>query len=201
MKQYFITAFVMFAISFWGCKKNKDEALTAYDYRVEPYKIIDETFKVGSRLSLIGNDNRVVRSITLPNRALYWCYWVGVGDEPVAELAKVLIPAAASKFTSDPFIAYGWKFMSALNAIKAIGGNVDLYFCDSKNKALFEAEDTSFKPFDFFQCPQTISSYAIRETMESPSLHDSTFYATFRNMNPVSGETVTFKVWAYIIKE
>jgi hypothetical protein len=201
MRCSFLIIGVFFSFSIWGCKKDKEEALPAYDIRVVPYKIIDETFTVGSRLSLIGNDNRVVRSITLPNRALYWCYWVGVGDDPVTELAQVVIPAAASKLTSDPFVAYGWKFMSALNAIKAIGGNVDLYFCDSKNKALFEAEDLSFKPFDFFQCPQTITSYAIRETMESPSLHDSTFYATFRNMNPISGEKVTFKVWAYIIKE
>lgn len=201
MKHYFFIAIALFALTFWGCKKNKDEALPSYDFRVEPYKIIDETFKVGSRLSLVGNDNRVVRSITLPHRALYWCYWLGVGDDPVTELAKVIIPAAASQYTKDPFIAYGWGFVSALNAIKATGGNVDLYFCDSKNKVLFEAEDTNFKPYDFFQCPQAITSYAIRETMESPSLHDSTFFATFRNMNPVSGENVTFKVWAYIIKD
>jgi len=201
MKNYFFTSITLFALLLGGCKKQIDEPLLAYDYRVEPYKIIDETFKVGARISLVGNDNRVVRSITLPRRALYWCYWLGVGDDPVTELAKVVIPAAASKYTKDPFIAFGWKFISALNLIKASGGNVDLYFCDNKNRVLFENEDTNFEPYQFFQCPQAITSYAIRETMESPSLHDSTFFATFRNMNPVSGQNVTFKVWAYVIKD
>jgi hypothetical protein len=186
---------------FSSCKKQVDEPLPSYDSRVVPYKIIDETFKVGSRLSVVGNDNRVIRSITLPKRALYWCYWVGVGDEPVNELAKVIIPAVASKYTSDPFIAFGWKFISALNALKTTGGNIDLYFCDYNNKLLFENEDSNFTPYPFFQCPQAITSYAIRETMEQPYLRDSTFYATFRNMHPISGENVTFKVWAYIIKE
>jgi hypothetical protein len=186
---------------FSGCKKKKDEALPSYDDRVVPYKIIEETFTVGAKISFVNNDNKIFRSITLPNRALYWSYWLGVGDEPVNELAKVIIPAAVAKFTKDPFIAYGWNFLSVLNAIKSTGGNVDLYFCDSKNKVLFLNKDPNFTPYEFFQCPQAITSYAIRETMAEPSLHDSTFYAVFKNDNPVSGEKVTFKVWAYVIKD
>ena len=200
MKSYFFSVIVLISLLLFGCKK-EEEPLPSYDSRVVPYKIIDETFKVGSKFSLVGNTNKVVRSITIPHRALYWSYWMGVGDEPATELAKIILPAAVAKYTKDPFIAYGWKFLSVLNAIKSTGGNVDLYFCDSKNKVLFEKKDPNFKPYEFFQCPQVVTSYAIRETLASPSLHDSTFFATFKNDNPVSGEKVTFKVWAYVIKD
>ena len=200
MKSYFFSVIVLISSLLFGCKK-EEEPLPSYDSRVVPHKIIDENIKVGAKLSLVGKDNRVFRSITLPHRALYWSYWMGVGDEPVTELAKNILPAAVAKYTKDPFIAYGWNFISVLNAIKSTGGNVDLYFCDSKNKVLFENKDPNFQPYDFFQCPQAITSYAIRETLASPSLHDSTFYAVFKNDNPVSGENVTFKVWAYVIKD
>lgn len=178
-----------------------DEPLPAYDKRVKPYKIIDETFRVGARLSIIGNNNRVARSISLPRRSLYWCYWIGVGEGPVSDLAKIVIPAAAAEYTKDPVVAFGWKFISVLNAINSTSGNVDLYFCDKGNKTLFMNSDPAFAPYNFFQCPQTITSYAIRETMDAPMLRDSTFYATFMNDNPFSGEDVTFKVWAYVIEE
>jgi hypothetical protein len=183
------------------CKKDNDEPLPSFDSRVEPYKIIDEKFRVGARISLVGNDNKVVRTISLPRRALYWCYWIGVGEDPVSELAKIVIPAAVAKYTSDPVVAYGWKFISALNAIKSTSGNIDLYFCDRQNKDIFENGGSNFTPYPFFQCPQTITSYAIRETMDAPILRDSTFYATFYNDHPVNGEDVTFKVWAYVIKQ
>lgn len=184
-----------------GCKKDEPEPLPSFDSRVEPYKIIDETFRVGSQISLVGNDNRVVRSITLPRRALYWCYWIGVGQDPVNDLAKVVIPAAAARYTKDPVVAYGWKFISVLNAINSTNGNIDLYFCDKQNKSLFQNGDANFNPYPFFQCPQTITSYAIRETMDAPILRDSTFYATFKNDSWINGQDVTFKVWAYIVKE
>jgi hypothetical protein len=191
----------LFSVIISACKKEEINPEINFDERVVPYKIIDETFRVGSRISLVGNNNRVVRSITLPRRSLYWCYWVGVGEGPVSDLAKIVLPAAAAKYTSDPVVAYGWKFISILNAINATGGNVDLFYCDKQNKNLFMSGDNTFAPYPFFQCPQTITSYAIRETMDAPILRDSTFYATFYNDHPTSGEDVTFKVWAYIIKE
>ncbi len=199
MRKLFIIFSTLFL--FTTCTKSVDEPLTIFDKRVKPYKIIDETFRVGSGISLAGNNNRVARSISLPRRSLYWCYWIGVGDDPVSALAKVVLPAAAAKYTSDPVVAYGWKFISALNAINAGGGNVGLYFCDKANKQLFMDVDPSFTPYDFFQCPQTITSYAIRETMDAPMLRDSTFFATFINNHLVKGQDVTFKVWAYVIEE
>ena len=196
-----IAVLLIIVVTITCCKKDEFEPDASFDSRVTPYKIIDETFRVGSRISLAGNENRVVRSVSLPRRALYWCYWIGVGDEPLTELAKIVIPAAAAKYTSDPVVAYGWKFISALNSIQLTSGNVDLLFCDRQNKDLFENGDPNFEPYQFFQCPQTITSFAIRETMDAPILRDSTFYATFKNDSWTNGEDVTFKVWAYVIKE
>jgi hypothetical protein len=199
--KYLVLLFVIVFFTVINSCKKKDEPLPAYDDRVVPYKIIDETFRIGSTSSLVGNDCKVIRSITLPHRALYWCYWFGIDEDPVKALASVAIPAAAAGYTDDPFIAYGWGFLSYLNASQIGNGNVDLYFCDGINKTRFENDDPNYTPFPFFQCPQAITSYAIRETLEPPSLHDSTFYVTFRNHHPLKGYDVTLKVWAYVIKE
>jgi len=72
---------------------NKEPEAVVYNDYVEPYELVEETFRLGARsTAAFSNKSIITRSFTLPPRTVYWAYWMGAGPEPVAELAKVAIP-------------------------------------------------------------------------------------------------------------
>jgi len=181
-----------------SCRKEPEPVI--YNDYVVPYEIVEETFRLGARsTATFSNKSIITRTIKLPPRTVYWAYWMGAGPEPVDALAKVVLPAAASKLTKDPFVAYAWGLLSALNLTETGKLNADLFFMTSDQTDKFSFTNSDFQYF--IAKPQTKNIHdKYIDILDTPMDQDRTITMGLRNQNYTSGVDVKMKVWAFVVK-
>ena len=181
-----------------SCQKEPEPVI--YNDYVVPYEIVEETFRLGARSTAIfSNKSIITRTIKLPPRTVYWAYWMGAGPEPVDALAKVILPAAASKLTKDPFVAYAWGIISALNLTEIGKSNADIFFMPSDQAANFSFTNSDFQ--SFIAKPQTKNIHdKYIDILDTPTDSDNTIVMGLRNQNYGAGVDVKIKVWAFVVK-
>ena len=175
------------------------EPVAYYDH-VEPYEIVDETFRLGARsTALFSNKSIIYRTIQLPPRTVYWAYWMGAGPEPLEELASVVIPAAASHLTTDPFVAYAWGIIGSLNLVNYGTQNADLFFLETSQRNYFSFDNWDFS--SFIAKPQTINIHEkYIDILDTPMDESRSITVGLRNQSYTSGVDVTLKIWAFVVK-
>jgi hypothetical protein len=193
------TLFVLGLTIASSCKKEPEPVLIYNDY-VVPLEVMEETFRLGARSTAwISNKSGITRTIKLPPRTVYWAYWMGAGPEPVAALAKVVIPAAASKLTKDPFVAHAWGLLGTLNLFNSGTHDADLFFLETSEGPNFSFKDTSFRYF--ISKPQTKNIHdKYIDILDTPLDKDNSITIGLRNQNYGSGVDVKMKVWAFVVK-
>ncbi|MFN5889719.1 MAG: hypothetical protein ACK448_04935 [Bacteroidota bacterium] len=181
-----------------SCEPEPEPALL-YNDNVIPFEIVEETFRLGARSTAwISNKSVITRTFKLPPRTVYWAYWMGAGPEPVAELAKVVIPAAASKLTKDPFVAYAWGLLGALNLVNSGTSSVDLFVLPSSESGGFNFQDT-FQ--SFIAKPQTKNIHdKYIDILDTPTDSTNSITLGLRNPNYGAGVDVKMKIWAFVVK-
>ncbi len=181
-----------------SCKKEPEPVI--YNDYVVPYQLVEETFRLGARsTAIISNKSIMTRTIKLPPRTVYWAYWMGAGPEPVDALAKVILPAAASKLTKDPFIAYAWGLLSALNLTEIGKSNADIFFMTTDQAGEFSFNNSDFQAF--ISKPQTKNIHdKYIDILDTPADQDKTIIMGLRNQNYSVGVDVKIKVWAFVVK-
>lgn len=186
-------------ISIASCKKEPEPVLVYNDY-VVPIEVMEETFRLGARSTAwIANKSGMTRTIKLPPRTVYWAYWMGAGPEPVAALAKVILPAAASKLTKDPFVAHAWGLLGTLNLFNSGTQDADLFFMETSEGPKFSFKDTSFSYF--ISKPQTKNIHdKYIDILDTPLDKDNSITVGLRNQNYGAGVDVKMKVWAFVVK-
>lgn len=186
-------------ISIASCKKEPEPVLVYNDY-VVPIEVMEETFRLGARSTAwIANKSGITRTIKLPPRTVYWAYWMGAGPEPVAALAKVILPAAASKLTKDPFVAHAWGLLGTLNLFNSGTQDADLFFMETSEGPKFSFKDTSFSYF--ISKPQTKNIHdKYIDILDTPLDKDNSITVGLRNQNYGAGVDVKMKVWAFVVK-
>lgn len=186
-------------ISIASCKKEPEPVLVYNDY-VIPVEVMEETFRLGARSTAwIANKSGITRTIKLPPRTVYWAYWMGAGPEPVAALAKVILPAAASKLTKDPFVAHAWGLLGTLNLFNSGTQDADLFFMETSEGPKFSFKDTSFSYF--ISKPQTKNIHdKYIDILDTPLDKDNSVTVGLRNQNYSAGVDVKMKVWAFVVK-
>ena len=186
-------------ISIASCKKEPEPVLVYNDY-VVPIEVMEETFRLGARSTAwIANKSGITRTIKLPPRTVYWAYWMGAGPEPVAALAKVILPAAASKLTKDPFVAHAWGLLGTLNLFNSGTQDADLFFMETSEGPKFSFKDTSFSYF--ISKPQTKNIHdKYIDILDTPLDKDNSVTVGLRNQNYSAGVDVKMKVWAFVVK-
>ena len=141
----------------------------------------------------------MTRTIKLPPRTVYWAYWMGAGPEPVAALAKVILPAAASKLTKDPFVAHAWGLLGTLNLFNSGTQDADLFFMKTSEGPKFSFKDTSFSYF--ISKPQTKNIHdKYIDILDTPLDKENSITVGLRNQNYGAGVDVKMKVWAFVVK-
>lgn len=182
-----------------SCKKALEPELVYNDY-VVPQEVLEETFRLGARSTAwIANKSGITRTIKLPPRTVYWAYWMGAGPEPVEALAKVLIPAAATKLTKDPFIAHAWGLLGTLNLFNTGTQDADLFFMETSQGPKFSFKDTSFT--SFIAKPQTKNIHdKYIDILDTPLDQNNSITVGLRNQNYAAGVDVKMKVWAFVVK-
>jgi hypothetical protein len=183
---------------FPSCNKEPEPVLY-YDH-VQPYELVEETFRLGARSTAgISNNAFIVRSFKLPPRTVYWAYWLGAGPEPVEELARVAIPAAASRLTQDPFIAYAWGLIAGIPLAPHGAATADLFFLDENQSNLFWFNDQAFSAF--IQKPQSKNVHErYIDILDTPMDSDRKVTVGLRNQNYLRGVDVKLKIWAFVVK-
>ena len=186
-------------ISIASCKKEPEPVVVYNDY-VVPVEVMEETFRLGARSTAwIANKSGITRTIKLPPRTVYWAYWMGAGPEPVAALAKVIIPVAASKLTKDPFVAHAWGLLGALNLFNSGTQDADLFFMETSEGPKFSFKDTSFSYF--ISKPQTKNIHdKYIDILDTPLDKDNSIIVGLRNQNYGAGVDIKMKVWAFVVK-
>ena len=181
-----------------SCQKEPEPVI--YNDYVVPYEIVEETFRLGARsTAAFSNKSIITRTIKLPPRTVYWAYWMGAGPEPVDALAKVVLPAAASKITKDPFVAYAWGLLSALNITETGKLNADLFFMTTDQTDKFSFINSDFQ--SFISKPQTKNIHdKYIDILDTPMDQERTVIMGLRNQNYTSGVDVKIKVWAFVVK-
>ena len=181
-----------------SCKPEPEPQLLYNDY-VVPFEIVEETFRLGARSTAwISNKSVITRTFKLPPRTVYWSYWMGAGPEPVAELAKVVIPAAAAKLTKDPFVAHAWGLLGGLNLFTAGTSTVDLFILPTEQAGGFNFQDT-FQ--SFIAKPQSKNVYdKYIDILDTPTDSTNTITLGLRNPNYGAGVDVKMKIWAFVVK-
>jgi len=183
---------------FNSCKKEPEPVI--YNDYVVPYELVEETFRLGARsTAAFSNKSIITRTIKLPPRTVYWAYWMGAGPEPVDALAKILLPAAASKLTKDPFVAYAWGLLSALNLTETGKSNADLFFVTTDQQDSFSFNNANFQAF--IAKPQTKNIHdKYIDILDTPMDENNTIVMGLRNQNYTAGVDVKIKVWAFVVK-
>ena len=182
-----------------SCKEAPEPELVYNDY-VVPQEVLEETFRLGARSTAwIANKSGITRTIKLPPRTVYWAYWMGAGPEPVEALAKVLIPAAATKLTKDPFVAHAWGLLVTLNLFNTGTQDADLFFMETSQGPKFSFKDTSFT--SFIAKPQTKNIHdKYIDILDTPLDQNNSITVGLRNQNYAAGVDVKMKVWAFVVK-
>jgi hypothetical protein len=181
-----------------SCQKEPEPVI--YNDYVVPYQIVEETFRLGARsTAFISNKSIITRTIKLPPRTVYWAYWMGAGPEPVDALAKIVLPAAAAKLTKDPFVAYAWGIISALNLTEIGKSNADIFFMTKDQEPNFSFNNSDFQ--SFISKPQTKNIHdKYIDILDTPYDTDNTIVMGLRNQNYGAGVDVKVKVWAFVVK-
>ena len=194
-----IIAMLLMGLPYLSSCTEEPEPVSYYDH-VEPYEIVDETFRLGARsTAIISNKSIMTRTIKLPPRTVYWAYWMGAGPEPVEALASVVIPTAASKLTSDPFVAYAWGIIGNLNLVKYGKQNADLFFLKSSETDNFSFKNHEFQ--SFIDKPQTKNIHEkYIDILDTPIDEERTITVGLRNQSTFSGTDVKLKIWAFVVK-
>ena len=194
---FFILGTLVFGAN--ACKKAPEPELVYNDY-VVPQSVLEETFRLGARSTAwISNKSGITRTIKLPPRTVYWAYWMGAGPEPVEALAKVLIPAAATKLTKDPFVAHAWGLLGTLNLFNTGTQDADLFFMETSQGPKFSFKDTSFT--SFIAKPQTKNIHdKYIDILDTPLDQNNSITVGLRNQNYAAGVDVKMKVWAFVVK-
>jgi len=123
---------------------------------------------------------------------------MGAGPEPVAELAKVVVPAAAQKLTKDPFVAYAWGLLGALNLVNTGTSSVDLFVLPSSQASRFNFQDT-FQ--SFIAKPQTKNIHdKYIDILDTPTDSTNSITLGLRNPNYGAGVDVKMKIWAFVVR-
>lgn len=182
-----------------SCKEAPEPELVYNDY-VVPQEVLEETFRLGARSTAwIANKSGITRTIKLPPRTVYWAYWMGAGPEPVEALAKVLIPATATKLTKDPFVAHAWGLLGTLNLFNTGTQDADLFFMETSQGPKFSFKDTSFT--SFIAKPQTKNIHdKYIDILDTPLDENNSITVGLRNQNYSAGVDVKMKVWAFVVK-
>lgn len=191
--------FLLFlVIGFSSCEKEEPELI--YADHVIPYEIVDETFRVGARsTALISNKSKIIRTIKFPPRTVYWSYWMGAGPEPVEALAKVAIPLAAQQFTTDPFVAYGWGFLSSLGLFEYGKSNADIFFLETDQENSFSFDNSSFQSFISKPQSKNVHDNYI-DILDTPLDENNGLLVGLRNQSYTNGVDVKLKIWAFVVK-
>ncbi|MEK0420651.1 MAG: hypothetical protein RLZZ161_502 [Bacteroidota bacterium] len=181
-----------------SCQKEPEPVI--YNDYVVPYQIVEETFRLGARsTAFISNKSIITRTIKLPPRTVYWAYWMGAGPEPVDALAKIVLPAAAARLTKDPFVAYAWGIISALNLTEIGKSNADIFFMTKDQEPNFSFNNSDFQ--SFISKPQTKNIHdKYIDILDTPYDTDNTIVMGLRNQNYGAGVDVKVKVWAFVVK-
>ena len=198
-KPILLTLFALGLTLVASCKKEPEPVLIYNDY-VIPLEVMEETFRLGARSTAwISNKSGITRTIKLPPRTVYWAYWMGAGPEPVAALAKVIIPAAASKLTKDPFVAHAWGLLGTLNLFNSGTQDADLFFIETSQGPKFSFKDTDFTYF--ISKPQTKNIHdKYIDILDTPMDENNSITVGLRNQNPFAGVDIKMKVWAFVVK-
>ncbi len=188
----------LFIFSFSSCEKEEPELI--YADHVIPYEIVDETFRVGARsTATFSNKSKIIRTIKFPPRTVYWSYWMGAGPEPVEALAKVAIPLAAQQFTTDPFVAYGWGFLSSLGLFEYGKSNADIFFLESDQENKFSFDNSSFQSFIAKPQSKNVHDNYI-DILDTPLDENNGLLVGLRNQSYTNGVDVKLKIWAFVVK-
>ena len=198
-KPILLTLFALGLTLVASCKKEPEPVLVYNDY-VVPVEVMEETFRLGARSTAwISNKSGMTRTIKLPPRTVYWAYWMGAGPEPVAALAKVVIPVAASKLTKDPFVAHAWGLLGTLNLFNSGTQDADIFFMETDQGPKFSFKDTSFTAF--ISKPQTKNIHdKYIDILDTPMDENNSITVGLRNQNYSAGVDVKMKVWAFVVK-
>jgi hypothetical protein len=189
---------LLLILSVSSCEKEEPELI--YADHVVPYEIVDETFRVGARsTATFSNKSKIIRTIKFPPRTVYWSYWLGAGPEPVEALAKVAIPLAAQQFTTDPFVAYGWGFLSSLGLFEYGKSNADIFFLESDQENKFSFDNSSFQSFIAKPQSKNVHDNYI-DILDTPLDENNGLLVGLRNQSYTNGVDVKLKIWAFVVK-
>jgi hypothetical protein len=124
---------------------------------------------------------------------------MGAGPEPVAALAKVIIPAAASKLTKDPFCCSCLGFVRCAKSCQFRDSRCRYFLHGDIPRSNFSFKDTSFSYF--ISKPQTKNIHdKYIDTLDTPLDTDNSIIVGLRNQNYGAGVDIKMKVWAVVVK-
>jgi len=179
---------------------NKEPEAVVYNDYVEPYELVEETFRLGARsTAAFSNKSIITRSFTLPPRTVYWAYWMGAGPEPVTELAKVAIPATAAALTKDPFVAYAWGLIAGIPVVTAGTATADLFILEPGQKDSFSFKNEEFRAFISKPQSKNVHDKYI-DIFDTPMETNRTVTIGLRNQSYSTGVDVKMKIWAFVVK-
>ncbi|MBU6325610.1 MAG: hypothetical protein KJS92_08995 [Bacteroidetes bacterium] len=198
MKKQYLFFLPILLTALGSCKKEPEPVV--YNDYVEPYELVEETFRLGARSTAgFSNKSIITRSFTLPPRTVYWAYWMGAGPEPVSELAKVALPATAAALTDDPFVAYAWGLISAIPVVNAGTATADLFVLEPRQKDSFSFNNDDFRAF--ISKPQTKNVHdKYIDVLDTPMEPNRTVTIGLRNQSYTAGVDVKMKIWAFVVK-
>lgn len=198
MKKQYLLLVPILLTALGACKKEPEPVV--YNDYVAPYELVEETFRLGARSTAgFSNKSIITRSFTLPPRTVYWAYWMGAGPEPVSELAKVALPAAAAALTDDPFVAYAWGLISSIPLVNAGTATADLFVLEPGQKDSFSFNNNDFRAF--ISKPQTKNVHdKYIDIFDTPLETNRTVTIGLRNQSYSSGVDVKMKIWAFVVK-
>ncbi len=183
---------------FSSCKKEPEPVV--YNDYVTPYELVEETFRLGARsTATFSNKSIITRSFTLPPRTVYWAYWMGAGPEPVSELTKIALPAAAAALTDDPFVAYAWGLLAAIPVVNAGTATADLFILEPGQKDSFSFNNNDFRAFISKPQSKNIHDKYI-DILDTPLETNRTVTIGLRNQSYTAGVDVKMKIWAFVVK-
>jgi hypothetical protein len=198
MKKFFYATLSLVLLGLNACSKEPEPVV--YNDYVEPYELVEETFRLGARSTAgFSNKSIITRSFTLPPRTVYWAYWMGAGPEPVSELAKVALPATAAALTEDPFVAYAWGLISSIPVVTAGTANADLFILEPGQQDSFSFKNEEFRAFISKPQSKNVHDKYI-DIFDTPLESNRTVTIGLRNQSYTNGVDVKMKIWAFVVK-
>ncbi|HSI90238.1 MAG TPA: hypothetical protein VK927_03935 [Adhaeribacter sp.] len=185
-------------------KTKYDSVFTFKDEKVlvktelKPLPLVDKTFRVFSQAK-VGSPSRVVVPFKVPEKAVHWVYWIGVGQESMKELeemTKTFAKGSAAALSGvSPVAAFGMGLIPHLPGVQA-SGYVDFLFMDQAAVKPF-VEQGARKPFKFASGDAIINAYGKITAAQTPKTADKTLYLGIENNNTLTGLDVAVKIIAF----